>query len=419
MRPKSMLINSTLYWTIRLYTEAGILVDADSTPTVAIRKNGSGVGDSVTVTKRSATTGIYDCSWNPASEAEGDQFTIEETAVISAATYSNSWGVVVFAVERGTDSALLASGYTAPLDAAGVRTAIGIASANLDTQIGDIPTVAEFEARTLPSSDYFDPATDTVARVTLVDTVTDLTNHIADSAIRNAIGLASANLDTQLSGISAPSAETVAGAVWDKAAASHTDSGSFGELVGGLSAATGSGARSITVTAEDADENPLESVGIRFVAAGVTYASGRTNSSGVLVVSLDDGTYQINAYKSGYSFTPESIVVTGEGAETITLSRITVDVTEPNQSVGYLTTFDGSGNIAPSVSLKFRLVQDDGTVGESSTSKEFTATSDADGLLQVPLIRGGTYRISRGIGRRVSVTVPDADSFELPEILGA
>ena len=40
----------------------------------------------------------------------------------------------------------------------------------------DIPTIQDFEARTIPSGDYFDPTVDTVARVTLVDTTTDVTN---------------------------------------------------------------------------------------------------------------------------------------------------------------------------------------------------------------------------------------------------
>lgn len=48
------------------------------------------------------------------------------------------------------------------LTAAGVRTAVGLASANLDTQLADLPTVAEFEARTLVAANYFDPATDGV-----------------------------------------------------------------------------------------------------------------------------------------------------------------------------------------------------------------------------------------------------------------
>jgi len=42
-----------------------------------------------------------------------------------------------------------------PLDAAGTRSAIGLTSANLDTQLDDLPTVSEFNDRTLPSADYF------------------------------------------------------------------------------------------------------------------------------------------------------------------------------------------------------------------------------------------------------------------------
>jgi hypothetical protein len=40
------------------------------------------------------------------------------------------------------------------LDAAGIRTAVGLASANLDTQLADLPTTAEFELRSLPAADY-------------------------------------------------------------------------------------------------------------------------------------------------------------------------------------------------------------------------------------------------------------------------
>ena len=94
-RPKTLLKDNTLYWVIRLYNSSQVLVDADSTPTVAVRKNGSSVGDAVTVTKRTSTTGIYDCSYNPAGEVEGDQFTLEESATISSQVYENSWSIFV------------------------------------------------------------------------------------------------------------------------------------------------------------------------------------------------------------------------------------------------------------------------------------------------------------------------------------
>lgn len=104
-RPATLKVGNTSYWTIMTYTSAGVLVDADSTPTVVVYKNGSLTADVVTVTKRSATTGIYDASYNPASEAEGDCFTIQETATISSQAYVQSWNFEVLAAERGTDNA--------------------------------------------------------------------------------------------------------------------------------------------------------------------------------------------------------------------------------------------------------------------------------------------------------------------------
>ncbi|MCP4830883.1 MAG: hypothetical protein GY886_01570, partial [Gammaproteobacteria bacterium] len=83
-------------------------------------------------------------------------------------------------VDTVVDAILIDTGTTIPaqitglndIDAAGVRSAVGLGSANLDTQIADLPTVAEFEARTIAASAYFDPASDVVANVTLVDTTT-------------------------------------------------------------------------------------------------------------------------------------------------------------------------------------------------------------------------------------------------------
>jgi len=59
-------------------------------------------------------------------------------------------------------------------------TSIAADIAALDTLIQDVPTVSEFEARTLPSADYFDPAADTVANVSTVATLTGHTPQTAD-----------------------------------------------------------------------------------------------------------------------------------------------------------------------------------------------------------------------------------------------
>jgi hypothetical protein len=46
-------------------------------------------------------------------------------------------------IDVATSTRLASASYSAPLDAAGVRTAVGLASANLDTQLGDLPTATE------------------------------------------------------------------------------------------------------------------------------------------------------------------------------------------------------------------------------------------------------------------------------------
>lgn len=172
MRPKVLHIGGTLYWVIRTRNpDTQVLKDADSTPTVAVRKNGASVGDSVTITKRSATTGIYDCSYNPAGEIEGDEFTIEETATVTGtttaqATYTNSWEFTVIAVERGTDGANTTTPPTASANATAVRSELGL-TGSLDSAFGDIPTVSEFNARTIVAADYA-----TAAQATAIETDT-------------------------------------------------------------------------------------------------------------------------------------------------------------------------------------------------------------------------------------------------------
>ena len=114
----------------------------------------------------------------------------------------------------------------------------------------DPPTNAEMEARTLVAASYFDPAADTVARVTLTDTVTTLTNMpaAAPTAAANAdavwdellvghagVGSAGAALTAASAG-GDPS--VLADAVWDEALSGHVIVGSAGA---GLAAAGSAG----------------------------------------------------------------------------------------------------------------------------------------------------------------------------------
>lgn len=80
------------------------------------------------------------------------------------------------------------------------------AGASISADIADVPTVSEFNARTLAAASYFDPATDTVANVTTVATVT------------NGVSIADSTSDA-----------VIADAVWNAATATYGTVGSYGE----------------------------------------------------------------------------------------------------------------------------------------------------------------------------------------------
>jgi hypothetical protein len=148
------------------------------------------------------------------------------------------------------------------LDAAGVRAAVGLAAANLDAQLGDIPTNAEL-ATALGAADDA-----TLAAIAALNNLSQVQAQTAATAALNAYdpptkaemdaGLASAD-DAVLAAIAAlnnlssvgaqaaaaaalaaygaatgaqvPSAATVADAVWDEALAGHAGAGSTGEAL--------------------------------------------------------------------------------------------------------------------------------------------------------------------------------------------
>ena len=220
------------------------------------------------------------------------------------------WGAVTRTLSAGTNIVLAkgvgVTGFT-DLDAAGVRGAVGLAAANLDTQLDALPTAAEnadaicdevlsghttagtvgqrlqpirtgtaqagdatsitLDAGASAVTDFY---VDDVIHITggtgagqsraitayngtsKVATVSTWgTNPAADSvfqilpggsgsvevdapSVRSAIGLASANLDTQLDAL--PTAAENADAIWDEAIAGHLGAGSTGEKLNGASA---------------------------------------------------------------------------------------------------------------------------------------------------------------------------------------
>ena len=154
-----------------------------------------------------SVTGLHACTIDLSADAfyaTGANYTV----VLSAATID---GQIVNAVlahfsvenryERGTDSA----NTTTPLDAAGVRGAVGMANADLDTQLGTLSTHTAANVATLilatPAQKL---VTDANGYVTYSNTAP-----LDAAGVRGAVGMANADLDTQLGTLSTHTAANV------------------------------------------------------------------------------------------------------------------------------------------------------------------------------------------------------------------
>lgn len=154
----------------------------------------------------------------------------------------------------GTNSAALASvcteGRLAELDAANIPTDLStiaayvdelesrltaaragyldeLDAANLPTDIADIPTVAEFEARTIVAANYFDPSADTVALVTAITNDVGITQAGADKAWGTAARALTDKADFALSSASRA-------AIWDETEAITGQTHSFETILARL-----------------------------------------------------------------------------------------------------------------------------------------------------------------------------------------
>lgn len=194
-------------------------------------------------------------------------------------------------LDATVSSRLATAGYTAPLDAAGTRTAVGLATANLDTQLSGLPTDADVQAAAAAALTAYDPPTNaemeartlvaasyaTAAALDAIDNYVDTeiaaikakTDNLPASpaAVGSAMTLTAAydaaktaasqaSVDdlptvaefeartlpaadyTVVSDLpSVPSAASIADAVWDEAIAGHAGAGSTGAALAAAGAA--------------------------------------------------------------------------------------------------------------------------------------------------------------------------------------
>jgi hypothetical protein len=415
----------------------------------------------------------------------------------------------------------LPAAWVTPLDAAGTRSALGLGSANLDTQLGDVPTVAEFNARSLPSADYATASSQTtitnyvdclpVSWVTPLDAagtrsalgmasanldaqiatlatsanlaivagyldteitsilngvntlVSDWTNGgrldnlldqaaatLTEAGVRSAVGLASANLDTQLAGIvtyvdclpvswTTPLDAAATRAALGLASANldgqlltivtdtnelQTDWKDGGRLDGLLDVAAGggggSGAYTVTITVTDG-ANPLPYARVR-VTKSPDSESGTTDDNGQITFNLDAGSWVVGITRDAYSFSGATLVVSDNGSISYAMTRVSINPPAgPNKTTGWVVCLDNGGDPESGVTIYAEIVEWPGGSGYSPDRTRISFISDVNGLAQYDkFIRGATYKFKRGRERYwgEAVEAPDAVSWELPSILG-
>ena len=109
-RPAAIKEGDGISYVLLTYGDDGQLVGADTTP---VSNDFVGTLDSavqaasLSVLKRSSTTGIYDVFFSPGTGtfSGGDTFSIIEKVTIGGLDYYNSWSCVAVQEMRGTDNA--------------------------------------------------------------------------------------------------------------------------------------------------------------------------------------------------------------------------------------------------------------------------------------------------------------------------
>lgn len=164
--------------------------------TLDVSSTGEAGVDWANVGSQSTTVTLSGTTVKTATDVETDTANIQTRLPAALVSGRIDASVGAMAADVITSTALAASAVTeiqsglSTLDAAGVRTAVGLASANLDTQIATLATAANLAT----VAGYIDTEIGTIITQTTA------------ASIRSAVGLASANLDTQISALATASA---------------------------------------------------------------------------------------------------------------------------------------------------------------------------------------------------------------------
>lgn len=183
----------------------------------------------------------------------------------------------------------------------------------------------------------------------------------------------------------------------------------------------GTGARTVTITVTDGT-TAIQSAVVRVTKSGQTY-SGATNASGVIVFSLDDGTWTLSITAVGFTYTPSTFVVDGtESVSAVMTSSGSITPSTAPLTTGYWVVYKETGVVDVGAVIELQAVSAPTGAGFVLEDRVRLGTSDANGLVQfVNMFRGARYSVRRSdSNRKTIVTVPSdaGTSVALGNILG-
>jgi hypothetical protein len=175
----------------------------------------------------------------------------------------------------------------------------------------------------------------------------------------------------------------------------------------------------VVITVNDGT-TALSGVRVRLTSGALTYVYA-TDALGQVSTNLDDGSWTVALTLAGYTYAGTTLVV--DGNETATYSMTAISITpsdDPAQCTGYLTCYDEDGNAEAGVSITIKQTAASQATAYAFDSVSRTEVSAANGLVQFTgLWQGANYKLWRGGGASVSVTIPAAATYALPVVLGS
>ena len=198
------------------------------------------------------------------------------------------------------------------LDAAGIRAAVGMASADLDTQLDALPTAAENRAEMDSNSTQLAAIVADTNELQgddipgLIAALNDLSaaqvNAEVDTALADYDAPTKAELDAGLAALNDPTVGAIADAVWDEPRADHTTQGTYGESFGVMVSAN---AVTGTLSTTSFTTDLTEATDDHYIGRVVLFASGALAGQAA-VISDYDGTSKLITVQDAMTDAPSN-----------------------------------------------------------------------------------------------------------------